>query len=68
LAHRLKYKFEKYLLLVNGSYSKICIPSEKNVKFELYFPNNMDSFNKGLEKLLDCIKEFACAVEEQGYA
>lgn len=59
LAHRLRYKFEKYYLHVNGSYSKISIPSEKNARFELYMPSNEEKFNKGLEKLLDCIREFS---------
>jgi hypothetical protein len=38
LAHRLRYKFDKYYLHANGSYSKISILNNRSSKCELYMP------------------------------
>ncbi len=45
LAHRFNFKFEKYDIILGGSYSKISPRSNSKQKFELYMPSNEDRFN-----------------------
>ena len=63
LAHRLRYKFDKYYLHVNGSYSRISIYNDKNSRCELHMPTSESSFNKGLVMLLDCLHQFTVHLE-----
>jgi len=61
LAHRLHYKFDKYYIHVDGSFSKISVAGDKNTKMELYYTSSgsaEERFNKGLVMLLDALKRF----------
>jgi len=60
LAHRLQYKFDKYYIHVDGSYSKISVGGERN-KMELYYTTSgsaEERFNKGLVMLFDALNRF----------
>jgi hypothetical protein len=48
----MNYTFERHVLYVNGAFSKISTKQQNNLKFELYYGNHEDRFNKGLELLL----------------
>jgi beclin 1 len=45
LAHRFNYKFEKYDLVLNGSFSRISLKANQKQKFELYMPSSEERFN-----------------------
>ena len=65
LAHRIQYKFDKYCLHVNGSYSKISAAGDpKATKYELYMPFSEEKFNRGLVMLLDCVGAFSEAFSD----
>ncbi len=61
LAHRLQYKFDKYYIHVDGSYSKISIGNDKSTKMELYYTSSgsaEERYNRGLVMLLDALNRF----------
>ena len=61
LAHRLQYRFDKYYLHVDGSYSKISVGNDKASKMELYYTSSgsaEERYNRGLVMLLDALNRF----------
>jgi hypothetical protein len=54
----MNYTFEKHVLHVNGAFSKISTKQQNNLKYELYYGNHEERFNKGLELLLQCVGGF----------
>ena len=59
LAHRLKYKFNKYIINLKGGFSTINFKGDKNQQeFNLFYGygSSESQSNSGLESFLDCIK------------
>lgn len=60
------FKFDRYQLFVNGSFSKISVSSKPKTKYELFYGTSESGFNTGMTLLLQCVKNFMEWCEKQG--